>query len=330
VLERTSAAEATLSGDGGAADALATAAAALADVAGVDESIATLADRTKTLREEAVELAHDLRNRIEAVEGDPARLEEANARISAIRALFRKYGDGEPAVLEFLTAARERAASLATADERRSELERELSGLRTRAGALGASLSAARADAAPRLARAIATELRDLGMTGASVSIEIVATDRTASGTERAEFLFSGGARQRPLPLSKVASGGELSRTMLAFRTVLADADAVPTLVFDEVDAGIGGAAAAAVGRRLAGLARDRQVIVVTHLPQIASFADRHLVVEKAGGTTTVGEVDGRERVAELSRMLAGQPESEAAAAHAEELLAEAVRVKGS
>jgi DNA repair protein RecN (Recombination protein N) len=117
---------------------------------------------------------------------------------------------------------------------------------------------------------------------------------------------------------------------MLACRSVLVDADAVPTLVFDEVDAGIGGAAGAAVGRRLAALARDRQVLVVTHLPQIASFADRHLVVAKERGRATVTEVEGRERIAELSRMLAGLADSETAAAHAEELLAEAGRVKGS
>jgi DNA repair protein RecN (Recombination protein N) len=132
------------------------------------------------------------------------------------------------------------------------------------------------------------------------------------------------------MPLSRVASGGELSRAMLACRTVLVDADTVPTLVFDEVDAGIGGAAAAAVGRRLAAVARERQVLVVTHLPQIAAFADRHVVVRKHGGVATARAVEGDERVAELSRMLAGVPESDAAAAHAEELLAEAGRLKAS
>jgi DNA repair protein RecN (Recombination protein N) len=132
------------------------------------------------------------------------------------------------------------------------------------------------------------------------------------------------------MPLSRVASGGELSRAMLACRTVLVDADTVPTLVFDEVDAGIGGAAAAAVGRRLAAVARERQVLVVTHLPQIAAFADRHVVVRKDGGVATARAVEGDERVAELSRMLAGVPESDAAAAHAEELLAEAGRLKAS
>jgi DNA repair protein RecN (Recombination protein N) len=232
-------------------------------------------------------------------------------------------------VLAFLAEARERAARIGTAGERRGELQREVASLEDEAADGARAVAAGRAEAVPRLAAAIEAELGDLGMGGATVSVRLVATEPTAAGTERAEFIFSGGPRQRPQPLARVASGGELSRTMLACRTVLIDADAVPTLVFDEVDAGIGGAAAAAVGRRLAALGRERQVLVVTHLPQIAAFADRHVVVEKRAGTATARHVDGRERVAELSRMLAGLAGSDAAAAHAQELLAEAGRLKG-
>src|SRR5207237_4226314 len=132
------------------------------------------------------------------------------------------------------------------------------------------------------------------------------------------QVLFSGGPGQAPLPLSRVASGGELSRTMLACRSVMADLDDVPTLVFDEVDAGIGGRAGLAVGRRLARLAATRQVLVVTHLPQIACFADRHLRVTKEDGAASVEVLDDPQRVAEISRMLSGLPESDAAASHAE------------
>ncbi|MEX0650870.1 MAG: DNA repair protein RecN, partial [Actinomycetota bacterium] len=132
------------------------------------------------------------------------------------------------------------------------------------------------------------------------------------------------GPEVSPMPLARTASGGELSRTMLACRSVLADIDEVPTLVFDEVDAGIGGKAGLAVGRRLAGLARDRQVLVVTHLPQIACFADRHVRVSKRAGTAAVDVLDDRQRVVELSRMLAGLDESATAVSHAEELLAQA------
>ena len=139
---------------------------------------------------------------------------------------------------------------------------------------------------------------------------------------------FSGAPGQPPAPLAKSASGGELSRTMLACRSVMADLDDVPTLVFDEVDAGIGGRAGLAVGRRLATLARERQVLVVSHLPQIASFADRHVRVSKHQGTAAVEVLDDAERVAELSRMLAGLERSAGAVSHAEELLDEASRIK--
>ena len=328
LLERASQAERALSADGGAADLVSLAAAALHDVAAVDPSAAGLAGRAGSLREEVAELARDVRDHRDGLEADPAQLDRTNARIAAIRSLLRKYGDTEDDVLAFLAAARERAASIGSVAARRSGLEHDVEVLRTDVGRRAVTIASARAEAAPRLARAIEAELADLGMAGATISIRLVATGPSPSGTERAEFVFSGGPKQRPLPLAKVASGGELSRAMLACRTVLLDVDAVPTLVFDEVDAGIGGAAAAAVGRRLAALAWGRQVLVVTHLPQIASFADHHVVVEKAGGTAVVRPVDGRERVSELSRMLAGLAGSEAAAAHAEELLAEAGRMK--
>jgi DNA repair protein RecN (Recombination protein N) len=330
LLERTTAAERALSPDGGAAEAAAVAAAALEDVAALDPTAASLAERSTVLREDATELARDVRGHLDALDADPARLDEASARIAAVRALLRKYGETEEAVLAFLTEARRRAATIATAGERRDDLERAVASVEAEADAGAAAVAAGRIEAAPRLAAALEAELQDLGMGGATISIELVATEPTVSGTERAEFVFSGGPRQRPLPLAKVASGGELSRAMLACRTVLVDADEVPTLVFDEVDAGIGGAAAAAVGRRLAALARDRQVLVVTHLPQIAAFADRHVVVEKHAGTATAREVDGPERVTELSRMLAGLAGSGAAEAHAQELLAEAGRLKSS
>jgi DNA repair protein RecN (Recombination protein N) len=145
---------------------------------------------------------------------------------------------------------------------------------------------------------------------------------------ERAELRLRPGAGQASLPLAKAASGGELSRVMLACRSVLADLDEVPTLVFDEVDAGIGGEAGLAVGRRLARLAATRQVIVVTHLPQIACFADRHARVRKIEGRASVEVLDDDERIRELSRMLAGLERSEHAVSHAEELLAEAARIR--
>jgi DNA repair protein RecN (Recombination protein N) len=185
-----------------------------------------------------------------------------------------------------------------------------------------------RAAAGSTLAGALEVELWDLGMQGASVAVEMHEVELGPDGGDRVEILLAPGPGQQKLPLRKAASGGELSRTMLACRSVMADLDDVPTLVFDEVDAGIGGAAGVAVGRRLARIARDRQVLVVTHLPQIACFADRHLHVEKEGGTAVVRSLDESDRVRELSRMLAGLPSSDAASTHAEELLAQAAKEK--
>ena len=225
--------------------------------------------------------------------------------------------------------SRIRVEELAGSEGIREALSTELAELEGRFGHLLGRLTEGRREAAPRLAEAITEELDALGMEGARAEISLVALPEVGpGGAERAEFLFSAGDPQPLLPLAKVASGGELSRTMLACRSVMADLDEVPTLVFDEVDAGIGGSAATAVGERLARLAEERQVIVVTHLPQIASFADRHVHVRKRRGTATAEVLDDDGRVVELSRMLSGRPQSASASVHAEELLAEASRAR--
>ena len=192
-----------------------------------------------------------------------------------------------------------------------------------------AVVTAGRSGAAGRLGEALRRELEELGMPTAAVDVALSATPEPGpDGAERVELRFSPADGQPVLPLAKAASGGELSRVMLACRSVLADLDDAPTLVFDEVDAGIGGQAGLAVGRRLARLAVDRQVVVVTHLPQIACFADLHVRVRKDGGAASVEILDDAERVRELSRMLAGLESSEHGASHAEELLAEAAKVR--
>jgi DNA repair protein RecN (Recombination protein N) len=329
LLERTASAAEALSGDDAGVDALRAAAASLMEVGEADDAVEELAKRSASLAEEGSELAHDVRAYRESVSLDPARLADIRDRIQALRTLRRKYGETEVEVLAYLEGTLARLASLTGAEDRRRELETETASLEEEAAQLTAAVSAGRAEVAPRLRIALARELMELGMEGATIEVALAPLpEPTANGSERAEFLFSGGPGQPSLPLSKVASGGEVSRMMLACRSVLVDLDDVPTLVFDEVDAGIGGRAAAAVGRRLARLARTRQVLVVTHLPQIASFADRHIRVEKSGGRAVVEVLTEGGRVAELSRMLSGLPESETSATHAEELLAEAGRVK--
>ncbi|MCI0635720.1 MAG: DNA repair protein RecN [Actinobacteria bacterium] len=329
LLERASAAEQALGADGGGSDELRAASGELRSAGELDPDAADLAARAADLAATAVELAREVREYRERLELDPARLEEVRERIAALAALQRKYGEGEGEVLAFLERARIALAGLAGAGEERDRLEREVERRSERAAALAVAVSDGRAWAARGLGSALEDELRELGMAGASIEATLVPNATvTSGGAERVELVFSGGPGQPALPLAKVASGGELSRTMLACRSVLVDLDEVPTLIFDEVDAGIGGEAGVSVGRRLARLAARRQVVVVTHLPQIASFADRHVRVRKVGGTAAADVLDDSARVEELSRMLAGLPDSDAAAAHAEELLVEAGRAK--
>jgi DNA repair protein RecN (Recombination protein N) len=329
IRERLAAALAALSADGGGADAVRVAAAAVAEAAEIDVSLGELARRLASLAEEVADAAVGVRDSADAVELDPARLEAVRDRIAAIRGLERKYGEGEDGVLAYLDEARGRLAALEGAGQERDRLAEAVERLEAECGELAARVSAGRAGAAPRLAEGLIRELEDLGMEGATVEARLAEEPALGpDGAETAVLMFSGGPGQELQPFGAVVSGGELSRTMLACRTVLADLDDVPTLVFDEVDAGIGGRAGVAVGRRLARLARTRQVLVVTHLPQIACFADRHFRVTKDRGTAAVIALDDAGRVDELSRMLSGMPTDEAAT-HAEQLLTEAAREKG-
>lgn len=330
LLERAWAAERLIGTEGGAADALHAVSAELRSAGEVDPGAAELADMANELSALASELAVQVRYYRERLEIDPGRLEWVRERFGALASLQRKYGHGEQAVLAFRESAARSLQALAGAEHERGRAVTEVEERAQKVAALAVAVSDGRTRAAPQLTRALRSELAELGMEGATIEVTLVSNDEVSgSGSEHAEFVFSGAREQAVHVLSKVASGGELSRTMLACRSVLVDVDDVPTLIFDEVDAGIGGRAGVAVGRRLAKLAQGRQVVVVTHLPQIASFADRHVRVRKDAGTASVEVLDDDDRVEELSRMLAGLPGSETAAAHAEELLAEAGRARG-
>jgi DNA repair protein RecN (Recombination protein N) len=331
--------------DAGAATALGAAARAVQGPGAHDRALGELAERAQALAAEVGDLASGLRSYAEAVLVDPARLEEVNQRMALLRGLERKYGDDEAAVLAFAREAADRLAELEGGTLRSEALEAEAAELRRDLAATGAALTAARQEAAARLGEAIRVELADLAMPSAQV---VVAVEQdpddnglevggrclaaTEDGLDRVDFRLAAHPGAPLRPLGRAASGGELSRVMLALRVVLAGVDRTPTLVFDEVDAGVGGRTAAAVARRLAQLARRHQVLVVTHLPQIAAHADRHFTVEKrsAEGTTStdVRLLDDAGRVGELSRMLAGMEGSGLAQAHAEELLAAATAAK--
>ena len=331
--------------DAGAATALGAAARAVHGPGGHDRALGELAERAQALAAEVGDLASSLRAYAEAVLVDPGRLEEVNQRMARLRDLERKYGDDEAAILAFAGQAAERLAELEGGNLRSEALEAEAAELRRSLAVTGAELTAARREAAARLGEAVRVELADLAMPAAQVEVAVEQDDdpdglevggrRLAAGEDgldRIDFRLAAHPGAPLRPLGRAASGGELSRVMLALRVVLAAVDRTPTLVFDEVDAGVGGRTAAAVGRRLAELARRHQVLVVTHLPQIAAHADRHFTVEKRSddGTTStdVRLLDDAGRVGELSRMLSGMEESGLAQAHAEELLAAASAAK--
>ena len=321
ILGLAASAGADLSDDGTAGDLLWRASAALRSIAELDPSADALAARAESLAAEADDLAAEVRAYHGATTLDPSRLDIVRERLQAIKTLSRKYGEGIEGILGYLAEAQARLAEIAGVEDERSALRDEVGEAGREAGGLAAAVTTARKKAAPKLAAALTDELRQLGMQGATVAVDLVAAPEPGpNGAEAAAFGFSGGAGQPLRPLAKVASGGELSRTMLACRSVLADLDDVPTLVFDEVDAGVGGRAAGAVARRLATLASARQVVVVTHLAQIAAHADRHFLVTKERGRATVRTLADDERPAELARMLSGEV-TDLSLAHAQDLI---------
>ncbi|MFF3670332.1 DNA repair protein RecN [Microtetraspora malaysiensis] len=309
--------------------------AAVEAVRSFDPELAGLADRLAEAGYLISDVATELAAYAESVEADPVRLAAVQERRSLVTGLARKYGEDAAAVLDWARNAATRLAQLDGDDGRIEELTREQDELVARMEELAADLTAIREAAAERFGAAVTAELTALAMPHARVSVAVTRGDGFGPhGVDEVELRLAAHPAAPPLPLGKGASGGELSRVMLAIEVVFAGADPVPTFVFDEVDAGVGGKAAVEIGRRLARLARNAQVIVVTHLPQVAAFADQHLVVEKAsdGSVVRSGVValtqEGRAR--ELSRMLAGLEDSELGRAHAEELLSIALADKNT
>jgi DNA repair protein RecN (Recombination protein N) len=306
--------------------------AGLERVAEHDPALKVMADRLAEAGYLLSDVATDLAAYADDIEADPGRLATAQERQSVLAGLVRKYappGAGVDDVIAWASDAGLRLAELDSDDSRLAELAIESGRLRESMVALAGKLTAARTKAAERFAAAVTAELRDLAMPHAVVTVDVrTGTEFGSHGADDIEVLLAPHPGAPARPLAKGASGGELSRVMLAVEVVFAGADPVPTFVFDEVDAGVGGRAAVEVGRRLARLARVAQVIVVTHLPQVAAFADRHLLVVKSddGMVTRSGVValDETGRVNELSRMLAGLEGSSLAQGHAGELLAAA------
>ncbi|MFE3328418.1 DNA repair protein RecN [Streptomyces sp. NPDC059176] len=314
---------------------------ALEAVRAHDPSLASLADRMGEVSILLADVAGDLAGYADDLDADPLRLAAVEERRAALSTLTRKYGEDISAVLAWAEESAARLTELEGDDDRIGELTTERDALRVELSALAQALTDARTEAASRFAEAVTAELASLAMPHARVTIDVRQSEDPegidvggrrvaygASGTDEVELLLAPHPGAQPRPIAKGASGGELSRVMLAVEVVFAGTNPVPTYLFDEVDAGVGGKAAVEIGRRLAKLAKSAQVVVVTHLPQVAAFADRQLLVEKTndGSVTRSGVtvLEGEDRVRELSRMLAGQEDSQTARAHAEELLATA------
>lgn len=303
----------------------------LDELAGIDGHLAVLVESLRPARIAVEDAAHELRHYLGALEADPARLEEVETRLARIEKLKRKYGTTIEEILDFAAAARARLEAVASAGERRAALEREVAECERAYYEAAHALTAARERAGKALQKSLESELSALAMKGATFRVVREPAPPAPEGVDAISFLISANAGEEPRALNKVASGGELSRIALGLKTCLrrrADATRGRTLVFDEVDAGVGGAAGEAVGRRLKALAAGDQVLCVTHLAQIAGFADHHYQVTKRGtGQRTVVEVRelaGEARVEEIGRMLSGQKVSQEALRHAEKILQEA------
>jgi DNA repair protein RecN (Recombination protein N) len=329
--------------DGGldAATLIGQARRAVEAMAGRDPALDELARRVAEVSYLVADVTADLASYAAGVDVDPARLSAAADRQAALSRLLRKYGDTVDEVLAWGAHAALRLAELDSDSDTTAELRGREAALRAELAEHAAKLSAARRKAAASLQKAVAAELAALAMPRARFTVTVgqqqaadglecdgrrVAFGR--DGVDEVEMLLAAHPDAPERPIQRAASGGELSRIMLALQVVLAGREP-PTQLFDEVDAGVGGKAAVEVGRRLARLARTAQVIVVTHLPQVAAFADTHVRVERADSATTVTRLDDAQRLRELSRMLAGQEDSAAARAHAEELIAAAAADRG-
>jgi DNA repair protein RecN (Recombination protein N) len=309
----------------------------LDQVKGKDEELERLIDSFSEKLLDLQDLTSELTSYLSSLEADPNQFAALQERKSAINSLLKKYGKGsdreeafKQLVIDGENAA-QRLKDLSGGEDRLIEMENEAKELFKVMAVAAIDLSKARIKSAEKLSELVTTELHSLSMPNAYLQIQVSSKDSSLDasfqifGLDEIDILFCSHQGGKALPLNKVASGGELSRVMLALEVVIADSQNIGTYIFDEVDAGVGGKAAIEIGRRLATLSKKAQVIVITHLPQVAVWADQHLVVKKnEGGSVTqsdVLEVSANEREIEIARMLSGQEQSQTAQQHAAELL---------
>ena len=299
---------------------------AIERVAGHDPALAPISESLAAASFAVSEVSGQLSRYLGSLDADSGReLEALQERRSQLAGLVRRFGPTLDDVVDYLETGSTRLLELDNDADRIDTLGAEVAADRSKIDELAAKLTARRRDAAEKLSAAVTGELHALAMPDARLSIEVTPAELTLTGADQVAIMLQPHTGTEPRPLARGASGGELSRVMLAIEVVLAATDPVPTFVFDEVDAGVGGASATEIGRRLAKLAQRAQVIVVTHLAQVAAFSNNHLVVEKGSDgavtTSSVRLVHAEDRAQEMARLLSGSPDSESALAHARELL---------
>jgi DNA repair protein RecN (Recombination protein N) len=323
--------EAIASDEAGAQSSLGSAASALNAIAPIGGTLREMAESAASLQSETNELALRIARALDDTEFDPVEAENVSARLDTLDRLKRKYGGSIEAILASADDMRRVVNRYESREERVAELSEALASAQSQLGIAAAALTKIRTSAAQRLSKSVLAEFKDLALASGRLDVEFDTIDPGPNGAESVQFVFAANAGEPLRPLSRVASGGELSRVLLALVVALAAARDRTALVFDEIDAGIGGATGTAVGTRIGRLARDGQVVCVTHLAQLATWAGRHYVLEKRetkGSTTiTVREIEGNEaRAAELARMLSGEPHA-VALEHARTLLQRASTV---
>lgn len=327
IFELSSRAYATLHerDEGAVVDALDAASGDVEELARINNRFTSLAERLAEAREKIEDVAAELREFTTEIEFDPQELEDINARLTLISALKRKYGESIAAVLAYGERAREEVAAFEQRDERLAQLKRQRGALFEEGRRLAGELSEQRKKAARALDKQIAAALAELGMKGGRFETRFERGELCATGIDRVEFLLAANPGEPLKPLRHVASGGEISRVMLALKSVFAKADTIPTLIFDEIDAGVGGAVANKVAAKLAELAGSHQTICISHLPQIAAAAQTHFHVaketQKKRTVTSVARIADEDRVRELARLLDGSV-SAVSIEHARSLLA--------
>lgn len=321
--------------EGSALSAIDTARRSMRDIAALNKDYEALSDKIEELYYAAEDISFVLRDTSENVESDMQRLEEIEQRLKLISDLKRKYGRTVEDVIDFGKDAETKLNELENAEALAAELDAKLDKLKAEYNAAADELSKVRRAAGDRLKRDVLNELKDLGM--AKAMFDVALSDASGGeprkgGRETAEFMLSANPGEPLKPLEKVASGGELSRIMLCFKSIFADNDRVPTLIFDEIDTGISGRTAAVVGEKMLGIAKKHQVICVTHLAQIAALADAHLMVRKYddGKNTFVEtrQLNEEEKVQRIAQMMDGESDSPSALTHARELIARADKIK--